>query len=789
MRNLFLFATLLFVSTLPSAAQTCTGLCLQQTTCSAGTTTTLTGTVYAPNGTDPLPNVTVYIPNAPVDAFSPGVACPVVGQPPSGSPLVGAMTAVDGTFTLTNVPVGTDIPLVIQTGRWRRQVLIPTVTACTSTAITADLTRMPRTQAEGDIPKFAIATGAVDAVECVLRKVGIADSEFTVPGGGGRIALFQGTKAPGSVIDATNPALTPSQETLMSDLTNLGQYDVLMLPCQGTPSGQTNPNNDPKNQDLANIIAFANAGGRIYASHYSYTWMYQNPPFSSVVNWHVNQPSPRPDPNLATIDQTFSQGATLADWLPLVGASTTPGKIQVGTLRHDFDGVNPPTQKWLTLDDPADKNPVMQFVFDTPVGAIGKQCGKVLFDEYHVENPTMRNVGVSFPAECSAAAMTPQEKLLEFSLFDLTNDGGVPTLTPTAADFGQQPLGFPSGQQTFFWKNNSIFGSSVTSATATGDYIVSTNTCGSVASGATCQIGVVFSPTALGTRTGALTVVSTGNTLTATLTGVGIPGLDIGPASLDFGSADIGASVSRTLAVTNSAPGPIPLPALVTTPDFAASSNCGTAVPAQSRCTITVVFTPSASGPRTGTLTLQSRYANSTFALTGNGLDFSIAVAPASGQVIAGYGIATTVTVSPIAGFESPVTLSCTTNAPGSACILKSPTITPSLPTSVAVNITTTSQYTVIGYGGFGATPLLSILALISTLLLWSRRKTLSTLPRALLLALLLSVISLSATGCSGKLPAQNPNFTAPGSYTYTLSATDGTITHSTTYTLNVTTK
>ena len=43
-------------------------------------------------------------------------------------------TAVDGTFTLTNVPAGNNIPVVIQLGRWRRQVVIPHVAACADTA-------------------------------------------------------------------------------------------------------------------------------------------------------------------------------------------------------------------------------------------------------------------------------------------------------------------------------------------------------------------------------------------------------------------------------------------------------------------------------------------------------------------------------------------------------------------------------------------------------------------------------------------------------------------------------
>jgi hypothetical protein len=85
-----------------AVAQTCTGLCTQQVTGPNGVTTTITGTVYAPNGIDPLSSVLVYIPNAPVAAFTPGVSCSALGEQPSGLPLVGTVTAVDGTFTLAN---------------------------------------------------------------------------------------------------------------------------------------------------------------------------------------------------------------------------------------------------------------------------------------------------------------------------------------------------------------------------------------------------------------------------------------------------------------------------------------------------------------------------------------------------------------------------------------------------------------------------------------------------------------------------------------------------------------
>src|ERR1017187_2856145 len=258
-----------------AAAQTCIGSACQ-VTCPGNATTSVSGTVYAPNGTDPLPNVTVYIPNAAVAPFAPGVSCPVVGAPPSGSPLIGTETDVNGNFTLIDAPVGSNIPLVIVSGRWRRQLVIPGTLACQAPALSPSFAVMPQNQGQGDIPKIAIATGSVDQVECVLRKMGIDQAEFTNPSGTGRINLFGGGGALGSgvVIDAA----TPTQVSLMGSKSTLDSYDVLMLPCEGG-------NYLKPAQELANLVDFANGGGRVYASHFSYSWMYQNPPFNAVVNW------------------------------------------------------------------------------------------------------------------------------------------------------------------------------------------------------------------------------------------------------------------------------------------------------------------------------------------------------------------------------------------------------------------------------------------------------------------------------------------------------------------------
>jgi hypothetical protein len=876
----------------------CTGLCLQQMMCTGNATTSISGKVFAPNGTDPLPNVTVYIPNDVVQPFTPGVSCPTVGAPPSGSPLVGTTTAVDGSFTLNNAPVGQGIPIVAISGRWRVQSTVNT-TACVNTPMNMS---MPQNQSQGDIPKIAIASGSADQVECVLLKMGLSQSEFTDPTGSGRINLFGGGGASGS--GSTIDANTPTQALLMGTYSTLQNYDVLMLPCEGGDYQKPA-------QELANLIDFANAGGRVYSSHFSYSWMYQNPPFDGVVSWDVGQTVSSPlnnDTELfpATINTNFTAGQTLSQWLqlPAIDASTTPGQINIETLRHDLNGVIAPTQSWLTLNDAmgSDAHPVMQFVFNTPIATTANptpnQCGRVLFNEYHVENDS--SLPKYFPSECSSGTtMTPQEKLLEYMLFELTADGGQPTLSPATQDFGSEAVNYPTAAQTFTWTNNSSFpltvgsatitaggpqfsiatdgctnvtvqggasctitviftpsalgpatgtltvvtggfsltaaltgtgvpgyslasGSSLSfgnvvvgdsssqtltltsnasgpqagpSSTITANYTISTAACGAtVAAGGSCVATVTFKPTALGVQTGTLVVNSSGSPLTVSMSGNGIPGFTLSPAILSFGNVDVGYTAPLTLTLTSVAQRSLATPVFATTGYYSYSTaGCGAIVGAQQSCQVTVSFTPPTTGPLTGTLADNSTdpvYSGLNATMSGNGVDFTLWLTPNSGTVIAGDGISTTATLTPIAGFNAPVTVSCTVGsaATAAACSLNPATLTLSAVTTATASFSTTSQYTVIGYSGLGGRGWMWLLAAISGGVLWRRRRA-NTLLRCGLLAVLLGAMGMSLSGCSGKLPDQNPAWTGAGNYSVTVSATDGFLVRSATYSLTVTAK
>src|SRR5262249_22536066 len=148
----------------------CTGLCSQIPACTNGTTTTLVGKVMDPAGARPLYNALVYIPNDPTDPglqpFPAGITCDVCGATAAGDPLVRANTAPDGTFTLSNVPVGTAIPVVIQLGRWRRQFTIDITASCDQNQVPNGSLNMPKNHNQGDLPRIAILTGSWDAVEC-----------------------------------------------------------------------------------------------------------------------------------------------------------------------------------------------------------------------------------------------------------------------------------------------------------------------------------------------------------------------------------------------------------------------------------------------------------------------------------------------------------------------------------------------------------------------------------------------------------------------------------------------
>ncbi len=402
----------------------CTGTCALVPTCPSGMTTTLTGTVFDPAGVHPLYNALVYIPNDTTDPglqpFPPGISCDVCGATAAGNPLVTAYTAPDGTFTLSGVPVGPSIPLVIQLGRWRRQFTLNIATSCGANAAPTGMLSMPQNQSQGDIPRIGILTGALDPVECVLRKMGVQDSEFTDPTGTGRINFYLADQggapfpgAQGAGVRAS--ASTPQQAALFASnggVPVINQYDIVIVECEGYPQTESA-------SDLAALRTYAESGGRIFTSDFAEAWLSTNGNFATTANWTSEN---WVQSKTAYVDETSNpKGMAFDAWLQTIGLAATGSTAVTQPISPTFrntNGIVAPTQQWLYWKQGATEVP-MHFTFNTPVGAASaQQCGRVVFSDWHAEQNS--NIGQTFPGSCPSTMMTAQEAILEFMLFDLS---------------------------------------------------------------------------------------------------------------------------------------------------------------------------------------------------------------------------------------------------------------------------------------------------------------------------------------------------------------------------------
>jgi hypothetical protein len=432
--------------------------------------------IYVPNGsTTPPYGLSVF-----QDGVANGCDCSVQGPPLSIFP-----SGVDGSFTVTGVPAGVDIPLVIQLGKWRRVITIPAAQApaCAGKIeLTAAQTRLPRRQAEQNtmdaIPFMALSTGQVDALECVFRKMGVEDTQFSngEDSGGGRIRFYRQTNPSTANSTAGGPGAscragggscvgtTPPMSTLVANQASVDRYDALLFPCKGGAHDESTAAKTLVLDNAANTAAYVNKGGRAIFTHFSYAWLYNQPPAiglpwpSTTASAAVNT---QWDTAYGQIDTSFPRGATFESWLglPNVNALTavTPFPyITVTEVRRDLGNpatwpyfpagnllyaqrwvfhsnfMTPPDNSGTTTNKTSDS--IQHVTFDTPYGdpATTLQCGRVLYSSFHVTSaglsnntciqgtaPNATDTNCNFPVECGTT-MENQEKVLAYMLFDMT---------------------------------------------------------------------------------------------------------------------------------------------------------------------------------------------------------------------------------------------------------------------------------------------------------------------------------------------------------------------------------
>jgi hypothetical protein len=424
-----------------SSSGKCSGLSCQVHKCGSGSTT-ISGTIYDPAARNPLYDIVAYVPNTKPEPFPAGPTCGPCSALYTGDPIATALTDASGKFTIENAPDGTDIPLVIQVGKWRKQLTIPKVTRCEDNPQPDKSLTLPKSHLEGDIPLIAISTGGSDTLECLLTRIGVEKSEYSPGGtGSGRLQIYQGGSGYGGqfgTVPNTSPPAPQSYEALWDSTNDLLKYDIVLLSCEGEETKNTNQNA---------LLEYTKVGGRVFASHFHYAW-FDSGPFgaANLASW---SPGTNDMGNIHADIQTtlpggaaFPKGVAMQEWLANVGA-LTGGELPIQEAKHNADvrAANTLSTPWIVADKAADPpNATEYFSFDTPLGAPENDiCGRVVFSDLHVGAASGDDPTKPVPLECASGALSPQEDALEFMLFDLSSCV-TPNSEPPSAPAPSNPI-------------------------------------------------------------------------------------------------------------------------------------------------------------------------------------------------------------------------------------------------------------------------------------------------------------------------------------------------------------
>jgi hypothetical protein len=396
-------------------------------------------------------------------------ACSCSALFPTGA-VVSTATHVDGTFNLTNAPVGKNVTLVLQVGKWRRVLSVDT-TQCTDNPQPDKSLSLPGTLKgagpNDNMPDIAVSTGSADTLECLMKRIGLPDAEY-VGGAGtsGHVHVYAGgdpnnsgvNPIVGTIEQPRMPGAPESDTNLWDSQAHLMPYDILLLSCEGEETFNANP---------PVLEAYLNAGGRAFASHWHSAWFsgaIQSKPqntYTAPAAWGTNLATWEPGTpvgaglwfdNGAIVQtlngstQPFPKGQALFQWLGHVGALGVQdaGPQQLPIFLPKYNGQvgpnNKRSQPWIT---DSTSGSTMYFSFDTPVnapqapdGGPPQYCGRAVFSDLHVGADPMTMDTSPPPGGCENTDLSPQEKALEFMLFDLSScvlpdtqappDAGVP---------------------------------------------------------------------------------------------------------------------------------------------------------------------------------------------------------------------------------------------------------------------------------------------------------------------------------------------------------------------------
>ena len=385
-------------------------------------------------------------------------------------------------------------------------------------------------------------------------------------------------------------------------------------------------------------------------------------------------------------------------------------------------------------------------------------------------------------------------------------NGPALTVNPDRAIFSSQTVGTSSKPAPVMLLNTGNSGLSITGISIAGQDssdFTQTNNCGaSLAAGGACAVNVTFTPTTGGSRMASISISGTepGSPQSVELVGTALgPAATLSPTTLTFASQTVGAtSTAQTATLTNSGNAPLNITSISASGDFAQTNTCGTSLAIGSSCQISVTFTPSASGNRTGSITVAQGGGGGplTIALSGAGVavpDFTVGLASgsqASQTVAAGQNAQFSLAVAPAGTFTGTVNLSCSvtpTTSPAPTCSLSSSGVQLGSSGTQTVTVTVGTAAPVAARADFlpGAMPVAWAAMFLGAGWLLPRKRKL------LMMIAVMTLAGASAIGCGGGGSSSTSHTTTTpgtpaGTYTATVTATSGSLSHSTTMTVVV---
>jgi hypothetical protein len=454
------------------------------------------------------------------------------------------------------------------------------------------------------------------------------------------------------------------------------------------------------------------------------------------------------------------------------------------------------------------------------VGIIGANPGD--FAQTNTCGTTLPNGGscaidVTFrPASIGARAATLQVSDSDPSSpqqASLTGTGtGVPTAvaSPTSLSFNNQNAGTTSAIQNVQVQNTGTASLTITGVTASdaADFQVvapgagATPSCVasnsvSIPPNTNCFFAVQFTPRSLGPLSSTIRIADNAanspQQVSASGTGTGTPTANISPTTLTFPGEIVGTtSGPQAVTLSNKGNALLTISSTAHSGDFAESDSCGGTVAVGATCALNITFTPTANGPRTGSITVTDNAAASpqSVALTGTGLDFSVSSQTSSQTVSAGLSATYTIAATALGGAFNNAVAFTASGAPAGSTVTFNPTpVTPG-----ATSATTTMTVTLTA-GVAETIPLtlpsperpLELFTSITITLLFAFLISFhgSNRPRYLVSACLFLIAAVGLVGCNGGFPAAN-TIPSAQNFTITVIGTSGALQHSTTVLLTV---